>query len=273
MPEAGSLTARHLDRHIVDVDGHVVRLDEADSIGVARAGGYEPYESSLLESLVTPGSTVLDVGANLGLYTLRFARATGPTGQVVAFEPAPPTARLLAHNVRVNGYRHVRVEQRALADGSGVRSLFLSETNIGDHRLHAAEEPRRCIDVEVVRLDDVVQSAGALSLVKMDIQGGEHAALDGMVRTLDAHPEAWVATEYWPYGLAAAGRSGAEFLARLRSLGGIVLHIDESRRRVRPIDDEWLATTFTTARRNHTNLLVVPRAWRAGGPWPPQRRF
>ncbi len=270
MTDARSRTARHIDRHVVDVDGHVLRLDETDSIGVARVGGYEPYESSLLESLVTPGSTVLDLGANLGVYTLRFARATGPTGHVVAFEPSPPTARLLAHNVRVNGYPHVRVERRALADRSGVRSLFLSETNIGDHRLYAAEEPRRRIDVEVVRLDDVVQIAGELSLVKMDIQGGEHAALDGMRRTLEAHPETWIASEYWPYGLAGAGSSGPEFLARLRSLGGIVLHIDESRRRVRPLDDEWLATTFTLARRNHTNLLVVPRAWRAGGPWPPQ---
>ena len=269
MTDTGSRTARHIDRHVVDVDGHVLRLDDADSIGVARPGGYEPYESSLLERLVTPGSTVLDLGANLGVYTLRFARATGPSGHVVAFEPSPPTARVLAHNVRVNGYRHVRVEQRAVADRADVRSLFLSETNIGDHRLYAAEEPRRLIDVEVVRLDDVVEIPGALSLVKMDIQGGEHAALDGMVRTLDAHPEAWVATEYWPYGLSGAGSSGAAFLARLRSLGGIVLHIDESRRRVRPIDDEWLATTYTMARRNHTNLLVVPRAWRAGGPWPP----
>lgn len=268
--DTAARTASVLDRGVAEVDGHVVRLDAADSIGVTRTGGYEPFESALLESLVTPGSTVIDAGANLGLYTLRFARATGPSGCVVAFEPSPDTARLLAHNVRVNGYGHVRIDQRAVANRAGVLPLFLSPSNIGDHRLYPAERARERVDVDVVRIDDVVAVDGVLSLVKMDIQGGEAHALAGMAATLAAHAEAWVAVEFWPLGLAGAGVTAGNFLDRLHSLGGIVLHIDEARRRVRPVDDRWLLDTFTVALGNHTNLLVAPRAWRAGGAWPPR---
>jgi FkbM family methyltransferase len=269
-PDLSGRTARPLDRDVVDVDGHVLRLDGADSIGVSRPGGYEPYESALLESLVTPGSTVIDAGANLGLYTVRFARATGPAGLVVAFEPCPETAALLAHNVRVNGYAQVRVERRAVADRPGRLPLHLSTTNIGDHRLYAAEPTRETVEVEVVRIDDVVQARGALSLVKMDIQGGEPHALRGMAATLAAHPEAWIATEFWPLGLAGAGVGADAYLSQVRALGGILLHIDEARRRVQPVSDTWLLETFTVGLRNHTNLLIAPRAWRAGGPWPPR---
>ncbi len=266
MTEPHRVEARRLDAQTALIDGHLVRLDPTDSIGVCRAGGYEPYESWLLERLVMPGSTVVDAGANIGVYTLRFARQVGPRGRVIAFEPAPDTARLLAHNVRANGYAHVEIHEAALADRSRQGALFLSATNTGDHRIHAAEESRAQVAVDVVALDDVLQIEGALSLVKLDVQGAEPAVLAGMVRTLAAHPETWIACEFWPYGLERCGASAAALLALLRTWGSGLLWIDEATRRLVAVDDARLLTSYPVARRSHTNLLVPPRAWRGVPP-------
>lgn len=251
------------------VNGHVMRVDADDSIGLGRPGGYEAFETQVLAWVVTKGSTVIDAGANVGHYTLACARATGPGGRVLAFEPAPDTVGLLTENVRANGYGNVTIAACALCDAMGQGTLFLSEENQGDHRLFAAAEARTSVPVPTVTLDDYLgDCTGALSLIKLDVQGAEPRALAGMRRTLAAHPEAWIATEFWPAGLAAAGVSARQFLDQLRALGGTLLRIDERHRRLTPLDDAWLFETVTVARANHTNLLIVPRGWRASGEWP-----
>jgi FkbM family methyltransferase len=266
--------SKWLDAKTLATDGYVLRVDAGDTLGLGRSGGYEPFETRILESLIGEGSTVIDAGANAGWYTVRFARAAGPAGRVFAFEPLPRTARLLEHNLHINGIRNVTVVPQALAEASGPRRLFLSPTNQGDHRLHDAGHERETIDIEAVTLDDWLgDHAGTISLIKLDIQGAEVQALDGMRRTLARHPETWLATEFWPIGLRQAGSSAREYLDRLRALGGAIFRIDERRSDLVRLDEKWLATAVTEARGNHTNLLVVPRGWPELHDWPISARF
>lgn len=254
-------SARHcrLDAGAVLVDGQYLRLDACDSLGL-RHGVYEPYERRLLQSLIVPGTTAIDVGANIGLYTLLFARAVGEEGRVYAFEPEPENLRLLAHNVRTNGCRNVTIVPKAVAARTGVATLFLSADNRGDHRLFDSGDGRRTMPVPTVALDEAFAGHdGPLALVKIDIQGAEVEALSGMRVLLERHPETWVAVEYWPRGLRRAGASGEELLDALEALNRLVFRIDEDRQTLVPLDRRWLQHKVTEAKGNHTNLLVAPR--------------
>lgn len=262
-----STSHRRLDAGAVLVDGQSLRLDACDSLGL-RHGVYEPYERRLLQSLIAPGTTVIDVGANIGLYTLLFARTAGEEGRVYAFEPEPENLRLLAHNVRTNGCTNVTILPKAVAARTGVARLFLSADNRGDHRLFDPGDGRLAIPVPTVALDEAFAGHdGPIALVKIDIQGAEVEALSGMRVLLDRHSETWVALEYWPAGLRRAGASGEGLLDALAALDRLVFRIDESRQAVVPLDREWLAHRVTEAKGNHTNLLVAPRWGERGAAW------
>jgi FkbM family methyltransferase len=237
-------------------------VDEQDSLGLLATGDYEPYETSLLLSLATPGTTILDIGANIGFHTVQFARAVGPTGRVFSFEPDPDNLRVLGHNVRTNALANVVIVPNAVAATTGPLELFLSTENRGDHRVYDSGDGRHAIRIDAVAIDDVLaQVAGPVSLIKLDIQGAEPMALAGMQRFLAKHPEAWIATELWPIGLLRSGSSLEEYLAQLRALGAALLRIDERRRRLAPLDLQWLTETVTVQRGNHTNLLLPRRDW------------
>lgn len=249
-------------------DGLYLRTDPHDSLGLVAHGRYEPFETALLLSLAEPGSVVIDIGSNVGYHTVQFARAVGPTGHVLAFEPDPDNARLLEHNVRTNALDQVTVVGQAAADRCGTARLFRSADNLGDHRLFDPDGVREAIVVDTVAVDDVfdrlIDAGCSVSVIKLDVQGAEPLALGGLTRTIARHPEAWIATEFFPAGLAQAGSSPAAYLDDLRAFAGTLLRIDEGHRRLVPLDLDWLAETVTVERQNHTNLLVPRRDWVPG---------
>jgi tRNA G37 N-methylase Trm5 len=110
-----SLFVAQLRERTVDVDGHFFYLDPHDSLGLSVMGSFEPAETELMRQRVRPGATVLDIGANIGYFTLLMARCVGPSGHVYAFEPEPKNFELLQHNVRRNNYANVTCGQAAKA--------------------------------------------------------------------------------------------------------------------------------------------------------------
>src|SRR5262249_36832247 len=119
-----ALVLRHVKAREATVLGHRMRLDTCDSLELSIHGIYEPAETRFVEANVPRGGCVLDIGANIGYYTLLFARAVGPAGRVFAFEPEPENFDLLRQNVRSNGYENVRMENLAVADENGWLNLF-----------------------------------------------------------------------------------------------------------------------------------------------------
>jgi FkbM family methyltransferase len=231
-------------------------------LGLRANGAYEPYETALLISLCRRGSIAVDVGANVGYHTVQFARAVGSEGHVIAFEPDPDNLRLLAHNVRTNGFANVTIVPKAAASDSDARALYLSDDNTGDHRVYDSGDGRRSIQIQSITVDEVLAGLDTpVSLVKLDIQGSEPAAIRGMQSFLSEHPEAWVATELWPLGLHRIGSSTDAYLDQLRALGAAILRIDERRQRLVPLDLAWMSDTVTIERGNHTNLLLPRRDW------------
>ena len=87
---------------------------------------------------IRPGNRVLDLGANVGLFTLLFARCVGPSGMVYAFEPGPLSTALLTANVILNGYQNVIIERAAVTDRSGDVSLYVCSSGESDNRIAGA---------------------------------------------------------------------------------------------------------------------------------------
>lgn len=199
--------------------------------GLLFLGVYEKDERKLFTALIEPGMTVVDIGANVGIFTGIAARAAGPGGRVLAFEPEPENAACLAEMVKTNGFANVTIEQKAVSDRAGALRLYLSEKNKGDHRIAAAEEERESIEIETVRLDDVL--AGSVpQVIKMDIQGAEGLACRGMTATLAAMGDGAVLLEFWPDGLRRAGTEPEEVLGTFKRLGFEGWEVVD--------EDEWL---------------------------------
>jgi FkbM family methyltransferase len=152
---------------------------------------YEPPSlAPVLEAFLGPGSTFVDVGANIGVYTAWASRCVGANGRVLAAEPVPATRRHLEHVVRLNSLGNVQVIAKALGDGPGTVELWVVPNASGLTSVLTPMDASSAQRVEVPQstLDDELAAAGRPSptLVKIDVEGYEMAVLTGAVRTLAA---------------------------------------------------------------------------------------
>ncbi len=152
-------------------------------------GNAEPDVEVALGALLGAGMTFYDIGANVGYYTLIGARLVGPTGKVVAFEPAPRNYSALTHNVELNGLGNVLLRSEALGDADTTASFALNADPTQAKLASLATADGRtvgCVDVTVRRLDGLVaaQKLPLPDVIKMDIEGGEVKALIGARETL-----------------------------------------------------------------------------------------
>ncbi|MCB4756480.1 MAG: FkbM family methyltransferase [Elusimicrobia bacterium] len=243
----------------ITIHGHIMRVDKNDSLGLAWYREFEPLETLFFQREAKPGQVIVDVGANIGYYTLMFARAVGGGGHVYAFEPEPSNGELLRKNIELNGYRNVTPIGKAAADRTGHTRLFLSGQNLGDHRtFDSKEEKRGSIEIETVSLDDYFERLSpAIDVVKMDIQGGEYHALRGMRNIIQRNPKLMIVAEFWPYGLSRSGVQAKDMLQLLREAGFQLYQILEKARKIRPADDETLLREYGPDNFDHTNLLCL----------------
>jgi FkbM family methyltransferase len=182
-------------------------------------GCYEPSETRLFQGLLRPGMTFIDVGANLGYYTVLASKLVGPAGRVVAFEPHPYNFELLRQNLELNRVENAAVHQLALGDVAGSLKLRCSDWNFGDHQAYGSDDDRECVEVPVATLDAVLGAGGRCDVLKMDVQGFEPAVFRGMQALLRANAGIVVVSELWPLGMSRAGFACEEFLAGFTSMG------------------------------------------------------
>jgi FkbM family methyltransferase len=246
-------------RSKANVLGHTMFLNPKDD-GVCPSliqdGCFEPYETELVTQEIKPGQVVVDIGANIGYYTLLFARQVGPTGKVIAFEPDPGNFQLLKKNVRANGYHNVVLMQKAVANRTGTMRLFVCSNNQGDHRLYDSHDGRPTIDVETTTLDDALaRETRPVNFIKMDIQGSEPGALQGMQQTLQRTTDLTMISEFWPFGLQHYGVSPGQYLGQLVELGFQLWNIEEQAEKLTRVCGAELLGTYVAEKQNYTNLL------------------
>lgn len=168
--------------------GETLRLFYREDLGtkVLFSGPYEDREIAALCDHVVPGTTVLDVGANIGLSALEFARAAGQSGKVIAFEPHPDTAARLTGNLRDNGLTNVEIVQSAVGAAPGVVTFHESAQPTLSSASVVPPDFVRSFEVPVTTVDLAWIAAGRppVSAFKIDVEGGELDVLRGATELL-----------------------------------------------------------------------------------------
>jgi FkbM family methyltransferase len=172
----------------------------------------------LLNRLVRPGATVVDVGANIGYNTVHAARLVGPRGRVIALEPTPDNLDVLRRNVQSAALANVVIEPVAAGRVGGSRDFFVRGARSAVNSLFAEScyaSVTDVLQVAVLPLDDLVE--GPIDVVKIDVEGAEIDVLEGMARLLRAPPKALI-VEWHPLLQTMAGYAADElprwFLSR-----------------------------------------------------------
>jgi FkbM family methyltransferase len=179
-----------------------VRLNDY-FVGAPLAKGlpYEPSVTARVRELLKPGGVFVDVGANVGYYTMMAASLVGATGKVIAFEPNPQNCELIQMSVQANDFNNVELYPLAVADQPGTVELLLEGTHSNARLLNPAQEtaPVHMIkhSVSTVTLDEVLAGECRIDLIKLDIEGAEPRAWQGMQRLLQQHRPV-ILTEFFP---------------------------------------------------------------------------
>jgi FkbM family methyltransferase len=134
-----------------------------------------------------PGEVVVDVGAHIGLYTLRAARDVGANGKVIAVEPDPQSYRILKDNIALNYLENVTAINAALSDTSGQKKFYAcTDPSLSGFELQPEGRLREVAVVKVMSLDELLQAAGLSEVdwMKIDVEGAELKVLQGGKRLL-----------------------------------------------------------------------------------------
>ena len=183
---------------------------------------YDAPVAAFLRDRVKPGETCINVGANVGVYTLQFAKWNAPDGPVIAFEPNPATAAILKRHVALNGLGgRVRVMERAVAETPGTATFYVQGTD-GMSRLGVPNpllEKPSPIQVEVTTLDRFCEQERIHPhWILIDVEGFEPAVLAGFRETLGASKLPQVIVEMHPDAWNVAGSSREHFTQLLANL-------------------------------------------------------
>lgn len=146
---------------------------------------YEP-ELASLRQFVSEGDSVIDVGAHHGAYTVALARLVGPTGHVLAFEPASRSAATLLRNIELNELSNVEVKQAALGNTPGSGRLSLHSDSSRNQLAPKTSSPKfanRTESVAVLTLDEAARRR-PVKYLKIDVEGAEALVLAGATRIL-----------------------------------------------------------------------------------------
>jgi FkbM family methyltransferase len=190
------------------VAGVQMAVDVTDHTGRLHYFYGEPYEPELAQAVATrlkPGDVFVDVGANIGFFSVLAARVVTTAGTVVAFEPHPDARRVMVQAVRENGLSdRIEIVPAAVGERSGSTRLFLSQDSVistTDPSRSPAPEFAfdRAIDVQQVTVDDWFRSrpelVARIGAIKIDVEGTEAEVIAGMRVTLQMSPRAVILCE------------------------------------------------------------------------------
>ena len=168
--------------------GYRISVSPAENLGYL-LGTAEPHLQRAIKKYVVAGDTAYDIGANMGYVSMSLAKRVGPKGHVIAFEPVPRNIDLLRTNIENNKLTNIRVLEVAASDKSGEAVIRIGE-NLSTASLiwHRSDPSAVGLAIQTVAIDDLIE-AGDLpepKFVKIDVEGAEGLALQGMRRTIAA---------------------------------------------------------------------------------------
>jgi FkbM family methyltransferase len=202
--------------------------DAAISPWIVLDGLWETHVTEWLQHTLRPGQVFVDVGANIGYFTLLGGQLVGPQGRVVAVEAHPGLAELLRRNVIMNGlYGYVTTWHRAAWSSTTTLQLHQrlnfsgasSVGAIGQEALDRLGDTEEMVEVQAVPVDDLLEGLPPVDVLKMDIEGAELQAFTGLSRTLEASQQMAVMFEWAPALMEGVGDKAEALLDLLEGHG------------------------------------------------------
>ncbi len=203
--------------------------DLADWLGqyVYLNGVYEPPTAAVFAALIKPGDCVLDVGANVGFFSLLCARLTGSDGRVIAFEPIPSVRANLMTNIALNDFRHVWVIPKAVSDRAATLTIYEGpDGHKGISSLRPLESSSNKLTIEAIALDDIAADFSKVACIKIDVEGAEMLALLGMEK-LVARDRPYFIIEFTDAYLKSFGHTVSQMAEWLQARGYQLYRIEE----------------------------------------------
>ena len=197
----------------------------------ALEGVHEESTTILFKKVVKEGDVVVDLGANIGYFSLLAAKLVGKKGKVYSFEPEPRNYNYLLKNIELNGYDNVFATQKAVGEEAGKVKLYICPYDTGHHTINqyggikeyesvykydSTEDKKEFVEVEKVSLDDFFKDrTQQIDVIKMDVEGAEMLALSGMNRIIKENKNLKMFVEFFPLLIREMGSSPEEFIHKL----------------------------------------------------------
>lgn len=217
----------HPRRRLIETGSGVrVAIDTQDLIQryLYLFGVWEPYMTGWLRERLRPGDTYVDIGANIGYYSLLAAQLVGDEGNVVAVEASPVFHQHLQRNVALNGHRNVRAINGAVSDTEKTLTFVLaSSANMGANSIVPYEGPAESsFEIEARPLPDLLtaEEIARARVIKIDVEGAEGSVVRGMAHMLPLlRPDAEITVEVTPERMARLGDSADELVETMQAHG------------------------------------------------------
>jgi len=217
-------------------------------------GHFERLTTRMFEKEVTEGSCVVDVGANIGYYSVLAARRAGRSGIVHAVEPCAQTLGVLGANLKLNDLKNVVVHPVAASAQREVRNFHVTDSiEMHGFYAHPLATTRSKVSVRAVPIDSLVRER--VKLYKIDVEGAEIEVLEGMRESMARSPGAGVIVEWNPACMRMANRKPEALVEFLKKLGiSDLCAIDDRDHACRGVDEatRWISDNGET---RHFNLF------------------
>lgn len=219
---------------------------------------FEPHIVRLFIKILRKGDAFLDLGANIGYFSMIASNQIGEDGYVYSFEPNPQTLAKLKRNITLNKKRNLIVYDKAVSDQQGeiyFNIPIATIKNSGRASIRPIEESYSSIKVQTVVLDELINEFKPLRLIKMDIEGAEALALHGMINIIE-RDRPFLIMELSDAYLKQLGSSADAVIAFLKKLSYTIYIAGEE---IEAIDN-------TVALNNHQyDIFCIPQKHRQEG--------
>jgi len=180
----------------VVINGLKFSMDAKDSNKFSTRKNYPKPILHYLQS-IKKGDTVIDVGANIGYFTLLFAKLVGETGKVISIEPDPENFKILNKNIEQNNFKNVITFQNAVSNNNEI--VFLKKgKSIAEHKISIDDENEDSIDVKCIKIDEQFSDLKKVKLLKSDTEGNEIKVLKGCEQMLQENKIENIMIEFSP---------------------------------------------------------------------------
>ena len=234
---------------------------------------HEERTTELFKKMVKEGDTIVDIGANIGYFTLLSAKLVGKKGKIYAFEPEPKNYNYLLKNIELNNIGNtVLATQKAISDKTGKTKLYICEHDTGHHTINQPEgiksykpntgNKESFIEIDTVTLDDFLKDKNRLvNVVKIDAEGAEMLVILGMDKTIRQNQDIKLFVEFFPLLIKKMGSSPEDFIKKFLEDYGFSIFIigedyDAGDQELLMVNGVNELMSFCKNEKDHLNLFI-----------------